>query len=325
MADRGGTIPQRKFGKHDVTISALGLGGHHLGEAKSYGEAERIVHGAVDGGITFFDNCWEYHEGRSEDWMGRALKGRRDKVFLMTKACSHGRDKKLALRMLDESLRRLQTDHLDLWQLHGVGFDNEPEEHFLKDRDAEALLEARQQGKVRFVGFTGHKSPQVHLAMLQSGFPFDSVQMPLNPFDSQYRSFAQTVLPEAQKRGVAVLGMKPLGGTGDAIKKGIVTAEELLRYAMSLPVACTITGFDKPSVLEQNLKIAQGFEPMTEAELEAVRAKCKATAADGRFELYKMGLKYDNPEARLAHGYPVDQQQKEIKERLDVSNKEEPH
>jgi aryl-alcohol dehydrogenase-like predicted oxidoreductase len=312
-------IPLREFGKSGVKLSALGLGGHHLGDAVSYSTAERIVHEAIDGGITFFDNCWEYHNGRSEDWMGRALQGRRDKVFLMTKVCTHGRDKALALRMLEQSLRRLQTDHLDLWQLHGVVFENDPDLAFKPGGGYEALLEAKKQGKVRFIGFTGHKQPELHLAMLRRG-RFDAVQMPLNAFDGQFRSFEQQVLPEAAKRGMAVLGMKSMCGTSAPIKKAVLTAEEALRYAMSLPgVTVTISGMENLQVLQANLKVAQGFTPMTGEELEAVRSKAAQAASDGRFELYKMSLKFDNPEARTAHGFPNDDKSKETKEQLEAA------
>jgi len=309
-------IPMRPFGKQGVTVSALGFGGHHLGDAEDEDVAIRLVREAVDGGITFFDNCWEYHLGKSEQWMGKGLKGIRDRAFLMTKVCTHGRDKDLALRMLEESLRRLQTDHLDLWQVHGVAFENDPDLFIRPGGAAEALTQAKKQGKVRFVGFTGHKDPSIHLKMLAPGFPFDSVQMPLNPFDGQFRSFEQHVLPELNRRGIAALGMKPLQGKGDAILKGAISAEDALRYAMSLQVTTTITGMDKPEVLRQNLRIAQRFEPMTRAEMDKIRDSVKEYAADGRFELYKLSLKYDNPEARLAHQFPLDMQSVEVKEML---------
>jgi aryl-alcohol dehydrogenase-like predicted oxidoreductase len=306
----------RPFGRRDVKVSALGFGGHHLGDADNEDTAVRLVREAVDGGITFFDNCWEYHRGKSEEWMGKGLKGIREKVFLMTKVCTHGRDEELAMRMLEESLRRLQTDHLDLWQVHGVSFENDPDLFIRPGGAAEALEHAKKQGKVRFVGFTGHKDPSIHLKMLATGFPFDSVQMPLNPFDSQFRSFEQRVLPELTRRGMAALGMKPLQGHGDAIEKGAITADEALRYAMSLPVTTTITGMEKLEVLQQNLKIAQGFQPMPAADMQKIRDRVKEYAADGRFELYKLSLKFDNPEARLAHQFPLDMQQAEVKEML---------
>lgn len=280
-----------------------------------------LVHQAIDGGVTFFDNCWEYHLGKSEVWMGKALKGRRDRVFLMTKVCTHGRGKDLALKMLDESLRRLQTDHLDLWQVHGMSFENDPELFIRKGGAAEALEQAKKQGKVRFVGFTGHKDPDIHLMMLRTGFPFDSVQMPLNPFDGSFRSFEHQVLPELQRRGIAALGMKPMSGTADGIKKGVFTPEETLRYAMSLPVATTITGMEKSEVLQQNLKIAQNFTPLSAQEMQTLRQRT-VEYADGRYELYKTSLKFDNPEARVAHDFPIDDQQKEVKEMLKETENE---
>lgn len=309
-------IPTRRFGRHDTTISVLGFGGHHLGQAKDEQTAIRLLHEAVEGGITFFDNCWEYHRGKTEDWMGRGLKGRRDRIFLMTKVCTHGRDKELALRMLEDSLNRLQTDHLDLWQIHGVAFDNDPELFIRPNGAAEALEQAKKEGKVRFVGFTGHKDPHIHLKMLATGFPFDSVQMPLNAFDCHFRSFEQAVLPELNRRGVAALGMKPLSGHGDAIKAAAITVEDSLRYAMSLPVATTITGIDKPDVLRQNLQIADDFKPLDTAEMERIRGATRPYAGDGRFELYKVSLKFDNPEARLAHQFPLDDKQAEVQEML---------
>ena len=307
-------IPLRKFGKADVQISALGLGGHHLGAAKDEAAAIEIVRRAVDGGITFYDNCWEYNRGKSEDWLGKGLRGSREKVFLMTKVCTHGRDASLALQMLEQSLRRLQTDHLDLWQIHGVTFQNDPDQFIRSNGAAEALHKAKQQGKVRFVGFTGHKDPDLHLAMLKTGFPFDAVQMPLNPFDASFFSFEQKVLPELNRQGIAALGMKPIGGHGEPVQKGVFTAKELLRYAMSLPVATTISGVSEMPILEQNLEVAQNFVPLTAAEMQALRERAKPYAGDGRFELYKTSIKFDNPEARLAHEFPLDLQQVEVKQ-----------
>ena len=310
-------VPLRPFGRADVKVSALGLGGHHLGEVETVEDAIRLVHEAIDGGITFFDNCWEYYNGRTEDWLGRALKGKRNKVFLMTKVCTHGRGKDIALAMLEQSLRRLQTDHLDLWQVHGVGFDNDPDLAYARGGVIEALDRAKKDGKVKYVGFTGHKDPRVHLRMLKLGYKWDSAQMPLNPFDATFHSFAKLVLPELKKRGIAALGMKSMGGTADAIKKGLVKAEEMLRYAMSLPVATTISGIDSLDVLRQNLKIAQGFEPMSEKDMKELERRCKSAAGDGRFEHYKVSLRYDNPLARMPHGFPIDGKQKEVKEMLE--------
>jgi len=311
-----GQIPQKPFGKTGVHVSILGMGGHHLGDAGSAEEATRLVQIAVDAGITFFDNCWEYHNGRSEDWMGRGLVGRRDKVFLMTKVCTHGRSGQFGMQMLEESLRRLQTDHLDLWQIHAVTYDNDPALAYAKGGVLEAMAKAKKQGKVRFVGFTGHKDPGIHLEMIKRGFPFDSVQMPLNPFDANFLSFHRQVLPELAKRGIAALGMKPMGGTADSIKRGIVMPEELLRYAMSLPVATTISGMDKMEVLNKNIALAREFQPMSSSEMQSLEQRCAPSSGDGRFELYKVSIKYDNPETRRPHGFPQDPQSKENQEAL---------
>jgi uncharacterized protein len=196
-----------------------------------------------------------------------------------------------------------------------MGFDNDPELFIRPNGAAEALAQAKQQGKVRFVGFTGHKSPAVHLKMLATGFSFDSVQMPLNPFDASFFSFQTGLLPELNRRGIAALGMKPITGHGDAVLKGVVTAEESLRYAMSLPVTTTITGMETLDILHQNLRVAQQFEPMNASEMQALQQRC-LQYADGRFELYKVSLKFDNPEARMAHGFPLDDQQVEVKEMM---------
>jgi predicted aldo/keto reductase-like oxidoreductase len=316
----GAAIPLRQFGRHEVKISAVGFGGHHLGDASDESTAVQLVRRAVDGGITFFDNCWEYHRGKTEVWMGAGLKGVRDRVFLMTKVCTHGRDKALALRMLDESLHRLRTDHLDLWQIHGVCFENDPDLFIRKGGAAEALEQAKKDGKVRFVGFSGHKDPSIHLKMLATGFPFDSVQMPLNAFDANFHSFEQQVLPELNRRGIAALGMKPICGHGDPVQKGVLTGEEALRYAMSLPVTTTITGIDTPQALQQALKVGQSFQPLPPTAMQSLRDRCRTYAADGRFELYKLSLRFDNPEARLAHGFPLDMQQVETREMLKMTD-----
>jgi uncharacterized protein len=310
-------IPRRTLGQSGVEVSALGLGGHHLGDIKNIDEAIQVIHGALDAGVTFFDNCWEYYNGETENILGRGLKGSRDKVFLMTKVCTHGRSGELAMRMLEQSLPRLQTDHLDLWQIHGIVYDNDPELAYARGGVLEALDKAKQQGKTRFVGFTGHKDPAFHLRMLELGYQFDTVQMPLNPFDANHsRSFEKQVLPEVNRRGMTALGMKSMGGSGEPVKKGIVQAEELLRYAMSLRVATTITGVDSLKVLEQNLRVARGFKPMNPEEMQALRQRCAIFAADCRFEPYKVSLRFDNPMTRLPHGFPVDRDQKEVKAML---------
>ena len=299
-----GSVPKKPLGKTGVQVSALGLGGYHLGSANTDQVANEIVAKALDHGIDFFDNAWEYHDGLSEERLGRALKGKRQQAFLMTKVCTHGRDKKVAMRMLEESLRRLQTDHLDLWQIHEVIYENDPDLIFAPGGAAEALLEAKQQGKVRFIGFTGHKDPEIHLKMLAHSFPFDTVQMPLNCFDATFRSFETQVLPEATRRGMAALGMKSLGGSGEMVRHGGITAEQGLRYAMSLPVATTISGMDSMEVLDQNLSVAVNFQPFTAAELKELREKCQKLAADGRYELFKMSVKYDGKIGREQHHFP---------------------
>ncbi len=304
----GGRIPHKPFGTTGVTISILGVGGYTLGDAPSYDEAERIVHEAVDAGVTFFDNAWEYQGHKSEEWMGRALVGRRDRVFLMTKACTHGRGKDVALQQLEESLRRLKTDHLDLWQVHEVIYWNDPELIFRPGGAIEALVEAKRKGRTRFIGFTGHKHPDIHLQVIalaeKHGIRLDSVQMPLNAFDATFRSFEQQVLPAVRRHGAAALGMKSLGGNGQPIQQGVVTVEEALRYAMSLPVATTISGIDSLAVLRQNLGIAGSFKPMTAAEMQALRQRCARDAADGHLELYKVTKRYDAEVGRAEHGFP---------------------
>jgi uncharacterized protein len=302
--DTNAAVPKRPLGKTGVQVSALGVGGYHLGSADSQNEATAIVHAALDAGINFFDNAWDYHDGKSEVWMGEALKGRRDEAILMTKVCTHGRSKDVAMRMLEESLQRLQTDHLDVWQVHEVIYDNDPDLIFAPGGAIEALDLAKKQGKVRFVGFTGHKDPSIHLKMLAHNYPFDTVQMPLNCFDATYRSFETQVLPELAKRGIAPLGMKSMGGSGESVAHGAVTAHEALRYAMSLPVAVTISGMDSMDVLKQNLEVARGFQPLDATELSKLRDRVKVYAADGRFELFKSTKKYDGDLGRSQHGFP---------------------
>jgi aryl-alcohol dehydrogenase-like predicted oxidoreductase len=286
----------------------LGLGGFHLGHADSLDEAKRIVGEALDAGINFFDNAWEYNDGKSEDWLGKALVGRREHAFLMTKVCTHGRDHTVAQQQLEESLKRLGTDYLDLWQVHECVYDNDPERHFAKDGVIRALEDAKKAGKVRFVGFTGHKSPHIHQQMLAKGFAFDTVQMPLNIFDSNFRSFEKEVLPLAVQRKMGVIGMKSLGGTGHPIIEGVVTIEEALRYAMSIPgVSLTVSGVDSLGILRQNLAIAREFKPFTEAEMQALRARTAEHASDGHFELYKTTTRFDAKVGREQHGYPTEE------------------
>mgnify|MGYP000964193761 CR=1 FL=1 len=297
-------IPRRRFGRHDDLVSIIGVGGYHLGDVRTQAEAVRIVHQAIDEGINFLDNAWECHEGESERRMGRAIADRRDSVFLMTKVCTHGRDAKVAMRQLDESLRRLRTDHLDLWQVHECVYHNDPDRHFARGGVIEALERAKAQGKVRYVGFTGHKDPAIHLKMLSFGFPFDSCQLPLNGFDARFRSFQQRVLPELARQEIAAIGMKSLGGDGKAIRKKAARIEDALRYAMSLPVCTTVSGIDSLKVLRQNVRIARGFTPMTARERKAYEQSLAEPAGDGRFELYKVTAEHEGDEGRAQHGFP---------------------
>lgn len=297
-----GEIPLRPLGKTGVKVSAMCFGGAHWGRNQDEVEAIRILHEAIDAGMTFLDNAWEYHGGRSEELMGKGLQGKRQQVFLMTKVCTHGRDKKVAMQQLEESLRRLKTDYLDLWQIHEVVYEDDPDRHFVPHGAVDALLEAKQQGKVRFVGFTGHKHPNIHLKMLSHDFPFDTCQMPLNVFDGTYRSFEHEVLPVLAQRGIAALGMKSLTGNAEPIKQGIVTPQEAIRYVLSLPIASLVSGIDSPQVLKQNLDIVRRFTPMTVAEMEGLRARVALYAMDGRFELFKSTNRYDGGIGRQQHG-----------------------
>lgn len=302
-------IPVRPFGRHaDQTVSILGLGGYHLGSIESVREAIRVVHAAIDAGVTFLDNAWEYHEHESEERMGRALAGKRDQVFLMTKVCTHGRDAGVAMRQLEESLRRLKTDRLDLWQIHECAYYNDPDLHFARGGVVEALDRAKRQGKVRFVGFTGHKDPDIHLRMLSFGYPFDACQLPLNVFDASFRSFEQRVLPELSRQRIAPIGMKSLCGHAEAIGKRIVSAADALRYAMSLPVATTVSGIDSMKVLKQNIRVARDFKPFTAAQMERLRHRLAGVAADGRFERYKTTAEHEGDEGREQHGFPLQDQ-----------------
>ncbi|MCI1279012.1 MAG: aldo/keto reductase [Nitrospira sp.] len=297
-----GDIPRRALGKTGVQVSALCFGGAHWGRIQDDADAIRLLHTAIDAGVNFLDNAWEYNGGRSEELMGKALRGKRQQVVLMTKVCSHGRDKKVALQQLDESLRRLKTDYLDLWQIHEVVYEDDPDRHFAPNGGAEALLEAKRQGKVRFIGFTGHKHPQIHLKMLAQEFPFDTCQLPLNVFDGTYRSFEQDVLPILNQRGIAALGMKSLTGNAEPIKQGIVTPEEAIRYVLTLPIASLVSGIDSPHVLQQNLDIARRFTPMTLAEMDGLRSRVAQYARDGRYELFKSTNRYDGRIGREQHG-----------------------
>jgi predicted aldo/keto reductase-like oxidoreductase len=297
-------ILRRPFGRHDERVSIIGLGGYHLGTVGTLRESLRIVQEGIDAGITFLDNAWEYHDGESERRMGLAIADRREAVFLMTKVCTHGRDARVAMRQLEESLRRLKTDHLDLWQIHECAYYNDPERHFAPGGVVEALDRAKAQGKVRYVGFTGHKDPAIHLRMLSYGFPFDACQLPLNGLDRHFRSFQNEVLPELRRQGIAAIGMKSLGGNGRVVRKRLARVGDALRYAMSLDVCTLVSGIDSLKVLRQNVKIARNFSPMSAKERKEYEDSLVDFATDGRFELYKTSAEHEGPVGRKQHGYP---------------------
>jgi aryl-alcohol dehydrogenase-like predicted oxidoreductase len=310
QASLGGATPsfkvsKRPMGKTGLEVSIIGLGGYHIGTVAGQQEVNNMVAKALDHGINFFDNAWEYHGGLSEERIGGALKGKRDQAIVMTKVCTHGRKKDVAMRMLEESLTRLQTDHLDVWQVHEVIYYNDPERAYEQDGVLEALAAAKQQGKARFVGFTGHKNPSIHLEMLNRGFAFDTVQMPINPFDPSFRSFEREVLPVAVQKGMAIFSMKSMSGSGESIVHGALTPTEALSYAMSVPgVSTTISGMDSISVLDQNLEILHSFRPLDERQMAALREHGRQFN-DGRYELFKSTLKYDGDLGREQHQFPT--------------------
>jgi aryl-alcohol dehydrogenase-like predicted oxidoreductase len=295
-------LGRRPLGRTGVDVSILCLGGYHIGNFSDDADSVRLVHEAMDAGIDFFDNAWEYHQGRSEQLLGKALVGRRDRAFVMTKVCTHGRNKQVAMEQLEDSLRRLQTDYLDLWQIHECAYPDDPANHFAPDGAVEALTLAKQQGKVRFVGFTGHKDPAIHLDMLSRGYPFDACLMPLNCLDPHHRSFEKEVLPELARQQIAALGMKSLGGDGQLVLQGGVRPEDAIRYVLSLPIASLVTGIDSSQVLQQNLAVARGFVPMTAAEMDELRQRHAAAGKGGRFEEYKTTRRYEGLPGQRQHG-----------------------
>jgi predicted aldo/keto reductase-like oxidoreductase len=302
-------LPTRPLGRTGVRVSMLCLGGWHIGSVRNAAEAVRIMHTAIDEGLTFFDNAWDYHDGGSEEVMGRALSqgNRRRRVFLMTKCCA--RDARGARRHLEDSLRRLRTDHLDLWQFHEINYDNDPDWVVERGALAEALR-ARREGKIRFLGFTGHKSPHLHLRMLPR-HAWDTVQMPVNVCDYHYRSFVRHVIPEAVRRGVGVIGMKSLGGGADHrgrfVTEHVCTVEEALNYALSQPVASLVTGIDSMEVLRQNLRIARAFPSLSPGQLRRLIERVRPVAGDGRHERFKSTQFYDGVYHRRQHGLTQEQ------------------
>jgi len=289
-------MPYRILGSTGERVSAIGLGGWHLGFKKVDEQLSiRIVRDAIQRGINFMDNCWDYNDGASEIRMGKALRdGYRNKVFLMTKI--DGRSKKEAARQVEESLRRLQTDCIDLVQHHEILRYEDPHRIFDDDGANAALIEARKAGKLRYIGFTGHKDPRIHFYMLevakQRAFKFDTVQMPLNVMDAHYRSFEKLVLPELVKQNIGVLGMKSMGN-GVILKSNTVTAIECLHYALNLPTSVVITGVDSMEILEQAFEAARTFHPMSKAQVKSLLAKTAKAASRGEFELFKTTSIFD--------------------------------
>ncbi|MCA1828168.1 MAG: aldo/keto reductase [Myxococcales bacterium] len=295
----GPTMHTRELGKTGVRVSILGLGGYHLGLPKDEKESVRIVRTALDHGMNFLDNCWDYNEGKSEERMGKALRdGYRAKAFVMTKL--DGRTAQSARQQLEQSLKRLQTDVIDLVQIHEVIRDDDPDRCITSGGCIEALLEAKKAGKLRFIGFTGHKDPRIHRKMIETardhGVHFDTVQMPVNVLDAHYRSFEKEIIPLAVKEGIAVLGMKSMGA-GLILESGAASALECLRYAMSVPgVSVTITGCDSIGVLEQALWLGTTFKPMPDDERKKLLAKTARQAKDGKWEQFKTTGQFDGTE-----------------------------
>jgi len=294
-AESKGEMPYRALGRTGEKVSAIGLGGFHIGVPKDEQEGIRIIRAAIDGGINFMDNSWDYHDGGSEIRMGKALQdGYRQKVFLMTKI--DGRTKASAASQIDESLKRLQTDHVDLMQFHEIIRMEDPDRIFAPGGAMEAMAEAKKAGKVRFIGFTGHKDPLIHLRMLEvaaaHSFRFDAVQMPLNVMDAHFRSFGQKVLPVLAKEEIGVLGMKPLG-SGAILKSKLVKPVECLHYAMNLPTSTVITGMDRMEILQQALEAARTFKPLSQSEVSALLGRTASAAANGEYEGFKTGTGFD--------------------------------
>ena len=296
-------LPVRELGTTGVKVSIIGFGGGHfirptIDEAMSI----RLVQSAIDAGVDFMDTAWEYHNGESERRMGLALQGYRDKVTLMTKVCA--RDRKTAEEQLHDSLRRLQTDVIDLWQFHEVNYDNDPDWIFGAEGAIEAALAARQAGKIRFIGFTGHKSPHIMHKMLAQEFDWDTCQMPINAADAHYRSFQKEVLPELNRRGIGCIGMKSLGGNGKMVTELGLTAQQARRFSLSLPISTLVCGITSMEDLAQDVEIARSFTPMSEEEKTELLSSIAVEAGDGRFEWFKSTQHFDSQYHRDQHGFP---------------------
>lgn len=303
--DDGGGLPTRRLGRTDEQVSILCLGGWHIGAVENKDEAVRIMHAAIDEGMTFFDNAWDYHDGGSEEIMGRAMAqgGKRDKVFLMTKNCE--RDYEGSKRCLDESLKRLKTDRIDLWQFHEMVYDSDPDWVFDKG-GLKAALEAQKAGKVRHIGFTGHKDPRIHLKMLNKGYEWAASQMPINVMDAHYRSFQKEVVPVCLARDVGVVGMKSLGGgspKGKIPSETDISHEQCRRYALSLPVSTLVVGILSMDELRAEIGIARNFKPMSDGQRAAATAQAAAEGGDGRHELFKSTQQFDGMHHQRQHGF----------------------
>lgn len=294
-----GKVPTRPLGATGEQVSLLGIGGYHMATLEDEAAATRFLHEAIDLGVTFMDNAWEYHDGKAEDWMGKGLKGKRDDVFLMTK--HHGRDKKTAMKHLEDSLKRLQTDVIDLWQFHEIVYEDDAEMIFADGGGIEAAVEAKEQGKVKYIGFTGHKNPKFFHQMMDHDFHWDAVQMPLSAFDAHYRSFEQEILPICMERRIGVLAMKTLG-SGYLLRSETITAEEGINYAMSLPVSTVISGMRSVDELRNNAGIARKHKPMTMQERSVLLEKTRKAAVTGEFEPFKSSNQFDGPVGRKLHG-----------------------
>ena len=295
FAEKTGAMQYRTLGRTGEKVSIVGLGGYHIGMQRDASESLRIIRTALDNGMNFLDNCWDYNDGQSEIRMGNALQnGYRGKAFLMTKI--DGRDKNTAAKQIDQSLQRLRTDHIDLLQFHEVIRLSDPEKIFGPNGGMEAALAARKAGKVRYIGFTGHKNPEVHLKMLHTGFAhhftFDAVQMPLNVMDAHFESFEKKVLPVLVEHNIGVLGMKSMGDSNILASK-TVTPVECLHYAMNLPTSVVITGCDSIPILQQALNAARDFRPLSRQQVAAILARTAQAAQNGRFEPYKTTHDFD--------------------------------
>jgi len=298
-----GGLPVRELGTTGLEVSIIGFGGGHCVRPNIDEQTTvRLVHMAIDAGVTFMDNAWEYHDGESERRMGLALQGRRDQVTLMTKVCA--RDRETAEAQLHESLRRLQTDVIDVWQFHEINYDNDPDWIFQAGGAIEAAVAAREAGKVRFIGFTGHKSPHILQRMLDHDFDWDTCQMHINVLDAHYRSFQKEILPILNQRNIGVIGMKSLGGRGQLVTELGLTAEQCRRFALSLPISTLVCGIESVENLQQDVEMARAFTPMSAAQQQELLESVYAEATDGRHEWFKSMQTFDSQYHRDQHGFP---------------------